>query len=144
MESEADPPKSLRRGIAAALLLVVGASAASTLEPGAVARRWRLLVRSVSGERTAPELTQGFAFDPDYSAFLQDVRRSTPADATVAVVLPEATDLYVYQAAYQLAPRRVVDAKRESEASFVATYRGAPSGTAVGETAIAHGTLVRR
>lgn len=113
------------------------------LEPVAVARRWRLLARSVSDERTAPELTQGFSFDPDYSAFLEDVRRRTPRDATVAVVLPEPTDLYVYQAAYQLAPRRVVDAKRENEASFVATYRGAPSGTA-DETGIAHGTLAAR
>jgi hypothetical protein len=143
MESEADASTSLRRGVAAALLLVVGVSAVSVLQPGAVSRRWRLLGRSLSGERTAPELTQGFAFDPDYSAFLQDVRRRTPADATVAIVLPEATDLYVYQAAYQLAPRRVVEAKRESEASFVATYRGTPSGYA-GQTGIAHGTLVTR
>ena len=143
MESEADASTSLRRGVAAALLLVVAMSAVSVLQPGAVARRWRLLGRSLSGERTAPELTQGFAFDPDYSAFLQDVRRRTPADATVAIVLPEATDLYVYQAAYQLAPRRVVEAKRESEASFVATYRGTPSDYA-GQAAIAHGTLVSR
>lgn len=141
MESEADSSGPLRRGIAAALLVVVAASAASVLEPGAVARRWRLLVRSVSAERTPPELTQGFAFDHDYSAFLQDVRRRTPADATVAVVLPEATDLYVYQAAYQLAPRRVVDEKREGEASFVAAYRAAPR---AGDTAISHGTLTAR
>jgi len=141
MESGADPAKSLRGGIAAALLLVLGASAASTLEPDGVARRWRLLARAVAGERTPPKLTQGFAFDPDYAAFLQDVRRRTPAEATVAVVLPEATDLYVYQAAYQLAPRRVVDEKREGEASFVAAYRAAPVS---GETAIAHGTLAAR
>lgn len=143
MESEADSSEPLRRGIAAALLLVVAVSAASPLEPGAVARRWRLLVRSVSGERTAPELTQGFSFDPDYSAFLRDVRRRTPTSATVAVVLPEPTDLYVYQAAYQLAPRRVVEAKRQNEATFVATYRSAPSRT-TDETAIAHGTLAAR
>lgn len=131
------------RGIAAALLVVLGVSLAVPLQPGAVARRWRLLLRSLAGERTAPELTQGFAFDPDYAAFLRDVLRRTPADATVAVVLPEATDLYVYQAAYQLAPRRVVDAARRAEASFVATYRGTPSG-APRETAIAHGTFAIR
>lgn len=142
MESEADSARSLRRGVAAALLLVVAVSAVSVLQPGAVARRWWLLGRSLSGERTAPELTQGFAFDPEYSAFLQDVRRRTPADATVAIVLPEATDLYVYQAAYQLAPRRVVEAKREREASFLATYRGPPSGVP-GQT-IAHGTLLSK
>lgn len=141
MESGADPAKPSRAGVAAALLLVLGASAASTLDPGGVARRWRLLVRSVSGERTPPEQTQGFAFDPDYSAFLEDVRRRTPANATVAVVLPESRDVYVYQAAYQLAPRRVVEAAREREASFVATYRAVPGS---GRAAIAHGTLAAR
>ena len=120
---------------------LLGVSLAVPLQPGAVARRWRLLLRSLAGERTAPELTQGFAFDPDYSAFLEDVRRRTPAGATVAVVLPESRDVYVYQAAYQLAPRRVVEAAREREASFVATYRAAPG---PGATAIAHGTLAAR
>ncbi len=65
----------------------------------------------------------GFWFDPDYAAFLDDVKRRTPESATVAVVVPEAPDLYRYQAYYRLAPRRVVEARWKDEADFIATYR---------------------
>jgi hypothetical protein len=37
--------------------------------------------------------------------------------------VPTWPDVYVYQAAYQLAPRRGVEASREREATFVAAYR---------------------
>jgi hypothetical protein len=133
----------VRRGLAAGFLLVLAVSLALVLEPGAVARRWRLLVRSISGERTPPEHTQGFAFDPEYAAFLEDVRRRTPERATVAVLVSSPRDLHWYQAAYVLAPRRVVDARWQKEASYVAVYRGTSSATAA-EVAIAHGTLSRR
>jgi hypothetical protein len=96
---------------------------AATLSPAEITRRGRLLLRSFAGETiTAAERT-GFWFDPDYDAFLREVRRRTPRDATIAVVVPSRPDVYVYQAAYQLAPRRVVEPGRESEATFVAAYR---------------------
>ncbi|HEV8608991.1 MAG TPA: hypothetical protein VGS98_02835 [Thermoanaerobaculia bacterium] len=116
-------PHFVRRGLPAALLLVVAASMVATLSPTEIARRGSLLLRSLAGETiTAAERT-GFWFDPAYAAFLEEVRRRTPRDATIAVVVPPWPDVYVYQAAYQLAPRRVVEPGRESEATFVAAYR---------------------
>jgi hypothetical protein len=116
-------PHFVRRGLPAALLLVVAASMVATLSPTEIARRGSLLLRSLAGETiTAAERT-GFWFDPAYAAFLEEVRRRTPRDATIAVVVPPWPDVYVYQAAYQLAPRRVVEPGRENEATFVAAYR---------------------
>jgi hypothetical protein len=95
----------------------------ATLSAPELSRRWKLFTRSLAGETiTAAERT-GFWFDPAYAAFLEAVRRRTPRDATIAVVVPPWPDVYVYQAAYQLAPRRVVQPGRESEATFVAAYR---------------------
>jgi hypothetical protein len=129
---------SLRRGFAVALLLVVGASVAATLDPGDVARRARLLARSLRGEAIPLREEPGFWFDPDYAVFLEEVKKRVPANATVAVLAPRWPDVYAYQAVYQLAPRRVVGSRRAAEASFVAAYR-APAGP--GEEAISHGAL---
>jgi len=82
-------------------------------------------------------------FDRDYSVFLEEVRRRTPEGATVAVLAPSWPDVYVYQAVYQLAPRRVVDARRAYEASFVAAY-WIDAAVAPGAEAIPHGTLSQR
>lgn len=123
MSGGARLPDFARRGLPAALLVVVAASIAATLSPTEIARRGSLLLRSLAGETiTAAERT-GFWFDPAYAAFLEEVRRRTPRDATIAVVVPPWPDVYVYQAAYQLAPRRVVEPGRENEATFVAAYR---------------------
>jgi hypothetical protein len=116
------PPRA-RRGLAAALLLVLAVAMAATVSPLELARRWKLLARSVAGEKLAPGKGTGFRFDPGFAAFLEDVRQRTPPDATVVVIAPEYPDVYLYEAAYQLAPRRVVQPGRESEASFVAAYR---------------------
>jgi hypothetical protein len=80
-------------------------------------------LRSLSGETISAAETTGFWFDPAYAAFLEEVRRRTRRDATIAIVVPPFPSAYVYQAAYQLAPRRVVEPGRESEATFVAAYR---------------------
>lgn len=112
-----------RRGLPAALLLVAAASMVATVSPAEVARRGRLLSRSLAGETISAAERTGFWFDPGYASFLEEVRRRTPTNATVAVVVPPWPDVYVYQAAYQLAPRRVVGPGRENEASFVAAYR---------------------
>jgi hypothetical protein len=123
MSGGARLPDFVRRGLPAALLVVVAAWMVATLSPTEIARRVSRLLRSFAGETiTAAERTD-FWFDPAYAAFLDEVRRRTPRDATVAIVVPPWPDVYVYQAAYQLAPRRVVEPGRESEATFVAAYR---------------------
>lgn len=65
----------------------------------------------------------GFGFDSRYKAFLEAVRSATPETATVAVFAPTNSELYLYQAAYQLAPRRVVGKELSDEAQFLAVYR---------------------
>jgi hypothetical protein len=95
----------------------------ATLSPAEVARRWSTFARSLAGERIPPEKGTGFWFDPAYAAFLEAVRLRTPPDATIVVIAPVYPDVYTYQAAYQLAPRRVVPPGRENEATFVAAYR---------------------
>jgi hypothetical protein len=123
MSGGARLPDFVRRGLPAALLVVVAASMVATLSPAEIARRGSRLLRSLAGETiTAAERT-GFWFDPAYAAFLEEVRRRTPRDATIAVLVPPWPYVYVYQAAYQLTPRRVVEPGRESEATFVAAYR---------------------
>jgi hypothetical protein len=136
-------PDFARRGLPAVLLFVVAASMIATLSPVELAQRAGLLRRAFAGESIPASEMTGFWFDPDYAAFLGEVARRTPRDATIAVLVPPWPDVYVYQAAYQLAPRRVVDRRRESEASWVAAYRtGTPA--APGAFAIPHGTLARR
>jgi hypothetical protein len=143
MSAGARLPGFVRHGLPAALLLVVAASMVATLSPTEFARRGSRLLRSLAGETlTAAERT-GFWFDPAYGAFLEGVRSRTPRDATIAVIVPPWPDVYVYQAAYQLAPRRVVDRRLEKEASWVAAYRAEAPG-APGALTIPHGTLARR
>jgi hypothetical protein len=86
----------------------------------------------------------GFWFDPDYARFLEAVRESTPQNATVAVIAPITIDLYVYEAAYGLVPRRVVDESQLTQANFVAVYgRPLPKGLPPG-VLIPGGVLIRR
>jgi hypothetical protein len=135
----------LHTAAAALILAVVAASMVATLSPSEIARRGQLLWRSLAGETiTATERT-GFWFDPAYEAFLDEVRRRTPKDATIAIVVPSWPDVYVYQAAYQLAPRRVVERGRENEATFVAAYPyQAANGMNPEATAIGGGALFHR
>jgi hypothetical protein len=138
-------PDFVRRGLPAALLLVVTASMIATVSPTEIARRGSLLLRSLAGETITVAERTGFWFDPAYGAFLEEVRRRTPRDATIAVVVPPWPDVYVYQAAYQLAPRRVVEPGRKNEATFVAAYgyrySGAPNPDV---TALPGGALFRQ
>jgi hypothetical protein len=134
----ADPRAIWRRGLAVALLCVVGVSVASTLDRADATRRARLLARSLRGERIPLREEPGFWFDPDYAVFLEEVGRRVPPGESVAVIAPAWPDVYAYQAVYQLAPRRVVDRRLASEASWVASYRAAAG---PGETAIPYGAL---
>ena len=132
----------LRIALAAGLLAVVAASMAATFSPRELALRWNRLARSLAGQRISPGEGTGFWFDRNYAVFLDEVRRRTPPASTVAVLAPPWPDVYVYQAVYRLAPRRVVDSRRVGEADFVAAYRIDAAG-APGATAIPHGTLSR-
>jgi hypothetical protein len=96
---------------------------AATFSAPEFARRWKLFARSLAGETVMPGKGTGFWFDPAYAAFLEAVRERTPPDATIVIIAPTYPDVYAYEAAYQLAPRRVVAPGREGEASFVAAYR---------------------
>ena len=114
---------------------------AATLRPPAVVARWSLLTRALRGASIPSTERTRFWFDPAYADFLEDLRRKVPPDATIAVLVPRMPDTYAYLAVYELAPRRVVDAGRASEAAYVATYRTelSPKGDP-----IAQGTLWRR
>jgi hypothetical protein len=117
----------------------------STLSGPEIAHRWKLFARSLAGETVTASERTGFWFDPAYAGFLEEVRRRTPRDATIAVVVPPWPDVYVYQAAYQLAPRRVVQPDREKEATFIAAYRYQYRDTGNPDaTALTNGALFRR
>ena len=143
MPPEDRAPERLQSALAAALLFVVAASMAATFSPSELGGRWNRLARSIAGERISPAQGSGFWFDRDYAVFLEEVRLRTPSSSTVAVLPPTWPDVYVYQAVYQLAPRRDVDSRRVAEADFIAAYRIDAAG-APGATPIPHGTLSRR
>jgi hypothetical protein len=122
-------------------MLVLAGVLASGLRPGRVPEELEhaaVLWKSPSSLDPAQ-----FYFDPDYAAFLEDVRHFVPAVATVALVAPLG-ELYVYGAAYHLAPRRVVDRARIAEASFVAIYERAGPDAPLGGLTIRHGRLLPR
>jgi len=128
--------KANLRGVLAVLsLLVLAVSLVSPLKTWETRARLERLARSIAGEPGWRSDLASFWFDPDYAGFLEDVKRRTPESATVAVVVPKVPDLYLFQACYRLAPRRVVEERRKEEADFVATYltevgRG-PEGVAI-------------
>lgn len=113
----------LRAAVAALSLTVLALSLAGSLEPAATLERWHRLIRALGGEVRPQGESAGLWFDPDFAAFLADVKQRTPPDATVAILVPFRPDLYRYQAYYQLAPRRVVEDRWKDEAAFIATYR---------------------
>jgi hypothetical protein len=130
--------------VAVLSLLVLAASLTRSLEPAETLARWHRLARGLRGEIPATRRDPaGFWFDPDYAAFLSDLKALTPANATVAVIVPRRPDLYLYQANYQLAPRRVVEERWKDEASFVATY-WTEAGRGPGGRPIAGGALWAR
>ena len=104
-----------RRGLAVALLLVAALAVSAAFSP-----RVRLFLRSLGGSTASGVL--GESRDADYAAFLEAVRRRTPPDATISLVLPAESKAHVSEAVSRLAPRRVF-VGRENEANFVAAYR---------------------
>jgi hypothetical protein len=136
-------PAKMRVAAAGLALVVLAVSLALPLEPARTVERARRLAGTFTGERSLPRDAASFWFDPDYTAFLADVKAGTPETATVAVLVPERLDIYFYQALYQLAPRRVVQAKWLEEADYVATYR-TDTARGPGGRAITHGLLWAR
>ena len=84
-----------------------------------------------------------FWFDPQYAAFIEAVREHTPKESTVALIAPKTVDLYVYCAAYELAPRRIVGGEDMERARYVATYGPMRLGLPAGES-IPGGRLISR
>ncbi|MEX0878301.1 MAG: hypothetical protein WD451_01065 [Thermoanaerobaculia bacterium] len=134
---------SVRRALAVLSFLVFGASLAATLRLAELTKNSQRLIRALEGESIAQRDRTGFWFDPRYADFLAEVKRLTPEMATVAIVVPRRPDLYVYQAYYQLAPRRVVEERWKAEASYIATYPSSAS-ERPGSIAIAGGILWKR
>ena len=85
------------------------------------------------------------SFDPGYLAFLREVESAAPPGATIALEVPRG-ELYVYEAAYRLAPRRVVFRADDPSAAFVAIYAGVavPAGRETEAKPLGHGLLYRR
>jgi hypothetical protein len=115
--------RSVRAGLAGICLVVVAVSLVSPLQPEQTRARLNRLRSALSGDPGYRSERFGFWFDPEYLAFLEDVDRLVPKDASVAVLVPRRPDLYKYQANYRLAPRRVVDETRTDEADVVAIYK---------------------
>ena len=129
---------------------------------GAVARALLLVLAwadlPASGLREAPARVLRFAslpeepsragavssFDPAYPAFVQAVRAATPEHATIALVTPRTTDLYVYRAVYGLIPRRVVGPEEWASSDYVAVYGPTASLPVQPGRPIPGGTLLRR
>ena len=115
--------KASFRGVLAVFsLLVLAVSLLKSLEPAATLARALRLAAALTGRETVPPEAAGFWFDPDYARFIADVKAATPEDSTVAVVVPQRPDLYLFEASYQLAPRRIVEERWKDEAAFVAAY----------------------
>ncbi len=135
----------LRRFLPGTLLLVVAAALAASFRVQEFHQKLQALRRSAGVPASLSRLlATGFAFDPGYAPFLEAVRRLTPENAAVAVVAPKTSELYVYQAVYTLAPRRVVGAGEARQAQYIALYgtenaSGFPPGSP-----IPNGTLARR
>lgn len=138
-------PGDWRRRLAAACLLVFAAVSVRSFH-------WRSLPWRFDGARSwgrAPseELRvkgTGFGFDPSYAIFLEAVRAATPEDAAVSIVAPKEPDTYVYQAAFTLAPRRVVGPGEAAVVPYVAFYREDRALTLPRARRIPGGVLIRR
>lgn len=144
MKRAASPnAERLRAAVAALSLLVLALSLVASFEPAATRERWHRLKRGLGGDVRPQGESAGFWFDPDFAAFLDDVKQRTPPDATVAVLVPFRPDLYRYQAYYQLAPRRVVEDRWKDEAAYIATYR-TDAARGPGGASIVNGQLWKR
>ena len=103
----------------------------------------RRLVSPVYWKHLSSSSDPSFAWDPPYRQFLDAVVAATPPAATIAVIAPTG-ELYAAQAAYRLAPRRLVRPESANEAEFVAIYLPTPVPAPPNGVVIPGGLLVRR
>jgi hypothetical protein len=137
--------RTLRVALAILCLVVLAISLVSSLRLELTFARFVRLRMTLRGEPGYRSDQMAFWFDLAYAEFLEEVRRRTPENATVAIVVPAAPDLYRFQGYYRLAPRRVVEERWMDEAEFVATYRTEiASGRGPGGLAIPGGLLWTR
>jgi hypothetical protein len=125
-------------------LLVLAISQASTFPFRTVPHRLANARQLFAAHRASRIDPTAYWFDPEYARFLEAVRQRTPETATVALIAPKKLELYIYTAAYALAPRRVVGEAEEGSASFVAIYGAAQRPGPLDGKAIPGGTLARR
>src|SRR5262245_43085002 len=115
------------RAVASWLALLVFAAAMVSKFPFAeLPQRIVNAGRLLASHQTVRVDATPFWFDPQYAAFIEAVRERTPRDATVALVVPKTIDLYVYCAAYELAPRKIVGEEEAEHARHVAVYGQTP------------------
>lgn len=111
----------IRRAVSLVCLALFLAGESSELRRFPWRARWGSFLRDrLSGATLAPEISPGF--DPDYVAFLEAVRDTTPPGATIALSAPTNHPLYTYEASYILAPRRLVRPDLLSQADYAAVY----------------------
>lgn len=134
-----------RRRMATACLLMLAAASAASFHWRSLSWRWPGAMKwsEPSSEELRAKGT-GFGFDPDYAVFLKAVRASTPPDATVSVIAPRTHELYVYQAAFSLAPRRVVGPGEAAVVPFVAFYKDDRALSLPKSRRISGGVLIQR
>lgn len=124
----------------AVLLLVVLVCGFVPVPAGAFRRSLEVLSGAPSrGRPTADPAV--FWFDPSYGPFLEAVAGKTAPESTDAVVAP-AGELYVYGAAYELAPRRVVFPPDIAGARAIAYFR--PRAVIPGSEPLPNGALIRK
>jgi hypothetical protein len=111
----------MRRAVCLVCLALFLAEEASELRRVPWRARWDFFLRErLSGATRTREIS--LAFDPDYGAFLEAVRDTTPPGATIALSAPANHPLYTYEASYVLAPRRLVRPDLLSQADYAAVY----------------------
>jgi hypothetical protein len=128
------PSSKLFVGAQLAALIIVGASAARL-----DFREVRKGIERARGDPAGPSVA--FGFDPVFQEFLEDVRARTPSDSVVRIEAPK-TELHIYQASYQLAPRRVLPAGVPGEVDWIGSY-GSTAGSSEGGLLVKHGVLKR-
>jgi hypothetical protein len=86
----------------------------------------------------------GFLFDRAYGRFLLALSRRLPSDATLCLAVPPSNESYVYEAAYMLAPRRVIVNAPEDGCEEAAIFPAPPDHSPGPREELLDGGLLRR
>jgi hypothetical protein len=137
--------RAARSVLAAISYAILGVSLLSPVRPAQTKAQLARFASALRGDPAYRSENMGFWFDGAYLAFLDDLDRRLPKTTavTVALLVPRRPDLYLYQANYRLAPRRVVEERWKDEADAIATY-GTEAGRGPGGEPITGGRLWTR